>query len=80
MRKVQFSVVVDESHVNLTDEIAGKLTEQGFDVEEVAPEIGTIYGSADEGLAPQLRTIQGIEEIRPEETVDLPPFSAKVPQ
>ena len=80
MRKVQFSVVVDESHVDLTDEIAGKLTEQGFDVEEVAPEIGTIFGSAEEGLTPQLRSIEGIEDIRPEETVNLPPLSSKIPQ
>lgn len=80
MSRLQYAVVIDDSHVSATAEIAGKLSEQGFSVESVAPEIGAIYGSAEEALIPKLRAVQGVEEVRPEESVQLPPFSSSTPQ
>lgn len=80
MSRNNYAVVIDDGHFDATTAIAETLAKQGFQVESIMPEIGAIYGSAEEGIMPRLKAIEGVEDVRREKTVQLPPFSERVPQ
>ncbi|CZT33811.1 hypothetical protein [Rhizobium sp. 9140] len=80
MSKLSYAVVVDDHHIDATRAIADTMSSQGFIVMSVMPDIGAIYGEAEETVASRIRKMEGIEEVRLSMDVQLPPFSSAVPQ
>lgn len=45
----------------------------GFTIEEELEAIGTIIGRCDSGMASKLRQIDGVEDVSPDEPIDIGP-------
>ncbi|MEM7319447.1 MAG: hypothetical protein AAF408_10560 [Pseudomonadota bacterium] len=80
MAKVTVKVVVDDAHVNNSDMLEGKLRALGLEIEEIIPEIGVVFGTAEEESMEQLRALDGVAKAEPEQTYQLPPFKDDIPQ
>ena len=80
MSRLSYAVVVDDNHFDETRSIAETISRQGFKVESVMPEIGAIYGSAEENIVNRLRAIEGVEEVREAHDIQMPPFGEGIPQ
>ncbi len=80
MSRLSYAVVIDDDHVDETNSIAETISRQGFKVESVMPDIGAIYGSAEETIVGRLRAIEGVEEVRESHDVEAPPFREGIPQ
>jgi hypothetical protein len=80
MGVVKYSIVVDESHLSQTQSIAETASRNGFKVESVIPEIGAIFGQAEEKAIDQLRAIDGIEDVMKSGSVQLPDLDPSLPQ
>jgi hypothetical protein len=80
MARINMTVVLDEAHLGQTDTIRLSLEAMGLRVSHVLAEVGVITGTGDEALLGRVRALDGIEEARPENSVQLPPFSDRVPQ
>ncbi|MGP1253765.1 MAG: hypothetical protein ACTS10_05100 [Kiloniellales bacterium] len=74
------AVTIDAQHLRETADIGAKLEKLGFKVEQVRPEIGAIFGAGDSELFPKAAEIAGVQEVREEGTVQLPPSDEDVPQ
>ncbi|PYE34931.1 hypothetical protein C8J37_103257 [Rhizobium sp. PP-WC-1G-195] len=80
MSKLSYAVVVDDHHINATRAMADTMSSQGFIVQSVMPDIGAIYGKAEENVASRIRKMEGVEEVRVAMDIQLPPFSSAIPQ
>ncbi|WP_160010950.1 hypothetical protein [Rhizobium sp. 18055] len=80
MSRLSYAVVIDDNHFDETSAIAETISRQGFKVDRVLPEIGAIYGSAEEALVGRLRDIAGVEEVRESRDIQMPPFREGIPQ
>ncbi|MDX3928285.1 MAG: hypothetical protein QHC90_21085 [Shinella sp.] len=80
MDSLYYSIVVDEMHLTQTKSIAEAASARGFEVKSIVPEIGAIFGCADQKTLDQLLQIAGVEEVRPCEDIQLPTFDPAVPQ
>ncbi|MBX9457481.1 MAG: hypothetical protein KL863_16530 [Rhizobium sp.] len=80
MSKLNLAIVIDEMHLPDTDKIAEAMARQGLEVEAVDRVTGAVFGSGDEAIMKDLRLIEGVEEVRPEGAVQLPPLSEHIPQ
>jgi hypothetical protein len=80
MSRLSYAVVVDDNHFDETSAIAETISRQGFKVESVMPEIGAIYGSAEEAIVGRLRDIEGIEDVRESHDIQMPRFHEGIPQ
>ena len=58
--------------------VAKQLTQRGFAVDQVFDEIGSITGSADDGLVEKLRKVPGVADVSPELSFDIGPPDASV--
>lgn len=74
------TVVLDEAHIDRTEDVRRSLETLGMQVEQALPEVGIISGAGDDRLLVSIRAVEGVEEARQEHTFQLPPFSEKVPQ
>lgn len=54
-------------------EVRGELEAAGFAVDETMEAIGVITGSCDEEAAARLRRIAGVEDVSPEQRIDIGP-------
>ena len=80
MSRLNYSIVVDEHHLSETESIARAASRTGFKVESVLPEIGAIFGSAEEETIDLLLHIKGIEGVQQSGSVQLPDVDPSIPQ
>jgi hypothetical protein len=80
MAKIAIKVILDSAHMGQTEAFCASLSELGLKVETAMPEIGVIFGLAEESLLPKLAAAEGVERATAEGAVELPPPSGKVPQ
>ncbi len=81
MSSLRYSIVVDSGHIPDTGLIAKTAVSNGFVVDNVIPEIGAIFGRAENpGVVEKIRDIVGVEDIRPSRDVQLAPFDERIPQ
>jgi hypothetical protein len=59
-------------------DVARQLSGAGFAIEQVLDEIGCITGFASADVAEQLRTIPGVGDVSPEQSIDIGPPDAPV--
>jgi hypothetical protein len=70
--------IVTTSSVQLTKDVAKKLTETGFAVDQVLDEIGSITGSATDDVVEKLRGIPGVADVSLDLPIDIGPPDAPV--
>ncbi|WP_208349644.1 hypothetical protein [Pseudaestuariivita rosea] len=80
MSKIEIKVIFDTKAGVDADEIQRCVTDAGMEVDRCIPAIGALFGSCEESEIPKLQDIKGVLRVAPEGTVQLPPFSPKVPQ
>lgn len=78
--RLGLSIVIDDEHLAQTEAIAGLLRAQGLDVGRVVPEAGAIYATGDAADMDRARRVEGVIEVTPEPSVQLPPLDGRVPQ
>jgi hypothetical protein len=80
MGRTTFTVTVDEGHLDDLERLEAELTGLGFEVEETMPEIGAIFVAGDPDFLDRGRALDGVESIREEGVVQLPPLDESIPQ
>jgi hypothetical protein len=58
--------IVTTSGEESLDDVRRRLTDEGFDVEEVFDAIGCIRGGASDDVAERLRSVPGVADVSPE--------------
>ena len=77
MAKGKKWIVTTSGDRSLSD-VKKKLTESGFDVEQVLDEIGIITGAASDAVVKRVRSVPGVADVSPDEKVDIGPPDAPV--
>jgi hypothetical protein len=80
MADIGIVVTVEESHRADLDRLAKNLEAKGLHIEKKLPRFRTIVGTGDSALIEELRSMPGVEGIRPEGKYQLPPMSEEIPQ
>ncbi len=80
MPRVPVKVVLDTAHLNDQAAVCRAVSDAGLQVEQVIPEIGAIYGSAEEASVDRIGRIDGVLRAQRERGYQLPPFSPHIPQ
>jgi hypothetical protein len=80
MATVEFLVQVDKSRRSSIDQVAKALEDKGVKVKYKLPRFGTILGSGDSSQIEELRSVEGVELVRPQHKFQLPPMDEKTPQ
>jgi hypothetical protein len=80
MDEVKLTVTVDDDHIASTETLASTLQSHGFHVDRLIPEAGAIFGTATREVATQLRSVDGVQDVRPTRGYQLPEFSSNIPQ
>ncbi len=76
MAEIQIKVTVDEAHLGRTLRLSRSLARIGMKVETTMPEIGVIFGSAEESLLPKVSATRGVLTVAPEAAYHVPPPDA----
>jgi hypothetical protein len=71
---------VDKTRRSSIDQIAKALEDKGVKVKDKLPRFGTILGSGDSSQIEELKSIEGVELVRPQHKFQLPPMDEKTPQ
>ncbi len=66
MAEIQIKVTVDVAHMGQMLRLSRSLTRIGVKVETTLPEIGVIFGSADESLLSKVSAARGVLTVAPE--------------
>ncbi len=80
MPRVPVKVVLDTAHLNDQAAVCRAVSDAGLQVEQVIPEIGAIYGSAEEASVDRIGRIDGVLRAQRERGYQLPPLSPHIPQ
>lgn len=72
MAKGKRWIVTTSGDKSLSD-VKKKLTDAGFNVEQVMNEIGCITGTGSEAVAKRLRSVPGVTDVSPDEQVHIAP-------
>ena len=80
MAWISIKVVVDAAHVAQTEAVCAELQSLGMRVETTMPEIGVIFGAAEESLLPAVSRAEGVLAADREGEMRVPPVSGHVPQ
>lgn len=80
MPKVAMKVVVDDAHLESVGDLEKKLRDLGVEVEDVIPEIGVVFGSAEDEVVEKVRNLKGVARAEKEHTYRVPPMSEDTPQ
>lgn len=70
-------ITIDEDKVASMPEIANELLKKGMYIEKTYS-YGVIIGSGDESITPDIKAIDGIEDVQPESSIQLPPNDADI--
>jgi hypothetical protein len=80
MADVGLVIMLEESHRADIDRMAKSLEAQGLRVEQKLARFRTIIGSGDPSLVNRLKGMEGVQTVRPQHSVQLPPMDDDVPQ
>ncbi|HEY0331443.1 MAG TPA: hypothetical protein VGC77_20380 [Rhodopseudomonas sp.] len=80
MAEIGILVMVDKDRRADLDEVAKSLEQRGLRVEQKLSRFRTITGVGESSLIDQLRTVDGVESVRPQQGVQLPPMDDDIPQ
>jgi hypothetical protein len=80
MADIGIVVMVEESRRADLDQLAKTFEKKGLHVEQKLPRFRTIVGKGDSSLLEELKSVGGVEAVRPEGKFQLPPMSEKIPQ
>ncbi len=80
MSMVHVKVVVDNAHMHNQEMVRQGVSAAGMVVDRTIPEIGTMFGSADESMIEILQRVEGVLRAQPEGGCQLPPLDPNVPQ
>jgi len=80
MAEIGILVMVDKDRQSDLDQVAKALEDRGLRVEQKLPRFRTITGTGDSALIDQLKTVQGVASVRPQQGVQLPPMGDDIPQ
>lgn len=80
MAKIDLLVMVDKDRQSNLDDVAKSLEAHGFQVQEKISRFRTIIGSGESSLMNKLQSVEGVESVRPQNNVQLPPMHDDVPQ
>lgn len=80
MADVDLVIVVEENWRADIDRLAKILETKGLRIKETLPRFRTIIGTAEDSAADALKSVEGVEIIRPRATFQLTPMDEKVPQ
>jgi hypothetical protein len=70
--------IVTTSGKGSLKDVKKKLTESGFEVEQVLDEIGIITGRSKDDNVDNLRSVAGVVDVSPDEQIDIGPPDAPV--
>lgn len=79
MERISLKVILDDDHVGKTLAIRAVLEKRGLEVTDCLPEIGVIFGTAEEEKVEELRHVEGVAEARREVIYHVPPIDSDVP-
>jgi hypothetical protein len=54
-------------------EVRDELEAAGFGIDQALEEVGVITGSCDDASVPRIRRIDGVEDVSPEQRIDIGP-------
>ena len=80
MADIGIVVMVEEHRRADLDRLATAAESKGLHVEKKLPRFRTIVGTGDRSLLEALKSIDGVEAVRPEGRYQLPPMDEKIPQ
>lgn len=80
MSMVYVKVVVDSAHMHNQDIVRQGVSAAGMIVDRTIPEIGAMFGSADESRIEFLQRVEGVLRAQPEGGCQLPPLDPDIPQ
>jgi hypothetical protein len=80
MADVDLVIMVEEKRRAELDQLAKSLESQGLHVQQKLPRFRSIIGTADSSTMEKLKSIDGIETVRPQGKFQLPPMDEKIPQ
>jgi hypothetical protein len=80
MAQMDLLVMVNPAARQDLDRVAKTLEAQGFHVQQKLPRFRTILGTGESSLIERLRSVEGVESVRPQEKFQLPPLDESVPQ
>jgi hypothetical protein len=73
MSQVQVSVSVDHAHLPQIEQISQQLQSSGMNVEQTLASIGVINGSIPSEQLDRLYQIEGVQNVEPQQSYQLPP-------
>lgn len=65
--------IVTTSGDRSIDDVQDELKKEGFKIDQVFGEIGSLIGEAEEDVVKKVRKISGISDVSPEEPIDIGP-------
>jgi hypothetical protein len=73
-------IMVKEKHRAELDQLAKSLESHGLHVQQMLPRFRSIIGTADSSAVEKLKSVDGVEMVRPQDKYQLPPMDEKIPQ
>ncbi len=80
MSRVSIKIVLDADHLARQGDVCARIRSLGVTIEEVIPEIGAIFGSAEEDAMERIRAVEGVQQAGSEAGYHLPPIGSDQPQ
>lgn len=80
MSVVKYLITVDESHFDLTHDVANAVRDNGLSIGRIIESAGAIEAIGDENDLGKLEIIEGVGEVRSDKGIFLPPMNTKIPQ
>lgn len=80
MAQVGMTIMLRQSAESRMDDVVQSIEEAGVQVRERLPHLGTVIGVGDDSKIQNVRSIAGVELVRPEARFDLPPMDESIPQ
>jgi hypothetical protein len=79
MPDIPLQVIVDSAHLKNLSAVAERLRAAGMKVEQTLETIGVLIGSADAAKISALARVEGVAEVEPQQTYQLPPLEGPNP-
>lgn len=78
MSKIKISISVDDTHLSQIEQVSRQLQSSGMSVEQTLSSIGVISGSISNDRLDDLKKIEGVKNIEPQENYQLAPPDSDV--
>jgi hypothetical protein len=80
MTTLDLVILVDEQRRASLDQVAKVLEAKGCHIQKTLPRFRTILCAGDSSLVEGLKSVEGVEAVRPQKNYQLPPMDEKIPQ